>query len=101
MTQYVFAYGTLKLENLRQELLGYETPSFPGILKGFSMSSVILDHIEYPIIMENPDSCDIIEGEYFAVEEPDLKKLDIYESPAYRRIQVKLENGIAAWVYIQ
>jgi gamma-glutamylcyclotransferase (GGCT)/AIG2-like uncharacterized protein YtfP len=101
MTQYVFAYGTLRLEKIRNELLGYGTSSLPAQLKGFSMGSIILDNIKYPIIMENPDSYDIIEGEYFAVEELDLEKLDNYESAAYRRKVVTLENGIMAWVYIQ
>jgi len=101
MTQYIFVYGTLRLKSLRRELLGHETLSLPGRLNGFSTGSVILDGIEYPIITENPDSKETINGEYFAVDEQDLEKIDAYESYAYRRNKVELENGIVAWVYIK
>jgi gamma-glutamylcyclotransferase (GGCT)/AIG2-like uncharacterized protein YtfP len=101
MKHSVFTYGTLRLKSVRKDLLGYETVSSPALLKGFSMKTITLDNIEYPIISENPESDEIIEGEYFAVEEEDLKKLDRYESKAYRRIKVKLENQEIVWVYIQ
>jgi gamma-glutamylcyclotransferase (GGCT)/AIG2-like uncharacterized protein YtfP len=101
MTQYVFAYGTLRLEKVRRELLGYSLPSSPTTIKGFYMDSIVIDDIKYPIIIEYPDSNEIIEGEYFEVEEKDLEKLDAYESSAYRRKEVTLNNKVVAWVYIQ
>jgi gamma-glutamylcyclotransferase (GGCT)/AIG2-like uncharacterized protein YtfP len=101
MTQYIFVYGTLRLENIRRELLGHETLSTPGRLKGFSMDAILLDNIEYPIIWKNTASTEVIEGEYFEVNENDLKKLDVYESSAYKRILAELENHLFAWVYIQ
>jgi gamma-glutamylcyclotransferase (GGCT)/AIG2-like uncharacterized protein YtfP len=101
MTNYIFVYGTLRLKSLRREILGHETLSVPARLKGFTTGSVLLDDIEYPIITKNPDSKETIEGEYFAVDEQDLEKLDAYESSAYRRIKVELENGIFALVYIK
>jgi gamma-glutamylcyclotransferase (GGCT)/AIG2-like uncharacterized protein YtfP len=101
MKQIVFAYGTLKEKAIRKELLGYESESVPATLKGFSLGAIVLDNVEYPIIRENPSSDEIINGEYFVVNENDLEKLDAYESSAYRRILVKLENHQVAWVYIQ
>jgi gamma-glutamylcyclotransferase (GGCT)/AIG2-like uncharacterized protein YtfP len=101
MKQYVFAYGTLRIESVRRELLGYSLASYPAMLKGFSLSTIVLDNTEYPIIIETPDSQEVIEGEYFEVDQSDLKKLDDYESSAYRRIKVTLENQIVSWVYTQ
>jgi gamma-glutamylcyclotransferase (GGCT)/AIG2-like uncharacterized protein YtfP len=101
MKQYVFAYGTLRKEAVRRELLGYSLVSYPALLTGFSLSTIVLENTEYPIIIENPESLEIIDGEYFEVGEKDLKKLDDYESAAYRRKKVTLENQIVAWVYTQ
>jgi gamma-glutamylcyclotransferase (GGCT)/AIG2-like uncharacterized protein YtfP len=99
MKSYLFVYGTLTDEKLRKEILGYDTKLYPCNLFGFKMSSIVLSGFEYPILIADPENFESIEGGYFELSETDLHKLDTYESDAYRRSLVKLENGIIAWVY--
>jgi orotate phosphoribosyltransferase len=37
----------------------------------------------------------------FNISASDLAKVDIFESNAYKRVQVTLKSGTAAWVYIE
>jgi gamma-glutamylcyclotransferase (GGCT)/AIG2-like uncharacterized protein YtfP len=99
MMDYVFAYGTLRNKNVLKELLGRVPETNPSSLKGYRMDSILLDGIYYPIIIEDPFSSDQIFGVYFEVDEAELIKLDIYESDAYRRIKILLDDNISAWVY--
>jgi gamma-glutamylcyclotransferase (GGCT)/AIG2-like uncharacterized protein YtfP len=97
----VFVYGTLRETIVRKTVLGFNPFSQKATLKGFTMSSIELEGIKYPIIIEDPLSNEIIEGEYFEVDQTGLDNLDWYESSAYLRKEVDLENGIRAWVYYQ
>jgi len=101
MKYKVFVYGTLRDISVRKTVLGHHQSSITASLKGFIMSSIALDGISYPIIIEDPLSTEIIEGEYFEVDQTDLDNLDWYESTAYHRKEVELENGLKAWVYYQ
>jgi gamma-glutamylcyclotransferase (GGCT)/AIG2-like uncharacterized protein YtfP len=101
MAQYIFAYGTLRDEQTRRELLGYNPCSLSATIKGFRMDSISIDGTMYPVIIEDADSNEIITGEYFEVEDMDLEKLDAYESSAYRRKKVKMDNEEIAWVYFK
>lgn len=97
--QNIFVYGTLCDAEIRKTILDAEPDSRPAFLTGFRMSSINLNGVIYPIISEDPLSREVIKGEYFAVNDDDLKKLDEYESDAYRRKLVVLENLVSAWVY--
>ncbi len=99
MKSCLFVYGTLLDEKIRNAILGYDTLLSPGILRGFRMSSVTLSGTGYPILMEDRESEEVVEGGYFELNEEGLQKMDAYESEAYRRKQVRLENGMLAWVY--
>ncbi len=101
MKSYLFVYGTLLDEKIRNTILGYETLLSPGILRSFRMSSVTLSGRGYPILIEDRESKEVIEGGYFELNEEDLQKMDVYESEAYRKKQVRLENGMLAWVYFK
>lgn len=101
MAQYIFVYGTLRDEQTRIELLGYNPCSTCATIKGYRTDSISIDGIKYPIIIEDADSNEIITGEYFEVEDMDLEKLDAYESSAYRRKEVTMDNEEIAWVYFK
>ena len=101
MKYKVFVYGTLRDGAVRKTILGFNPFSKPASIKGFTMSSILLEAISYPIIIEDPLSNEIIEGEYFEVDQEGIDNLDWYESTAYNRKEVYLENGIRAWVYIK
>jgi gamma-glutamylcyclotransferase (GGCT)/AIG2-like uncharacterized protein YtfP len=97
----VFAYGTLGDVKIRKEVLGYDTPSYPAAIEGFRTDSIKLGNTYYPILVENERSNVPIGGEYFMLGDTDLSKLDHYESEAYRRKLVRINNGMKAWVYLR
>jgi gamma-glutamylcyclotransferase (GGCT)/AIG2-like uncharacterized protein YtfP len=99
MSAFVFAYGTLLDKKMQQEILGRNPKTYPAFLSKFRLESITIDGQKYPIIIEDFSANELIKGEYFKVDEDDLKKLDAYETDAYRRVQVLLENGLLVWVY--
>jgi gamma-glutamylcyclotransferase (GGCT)/AIG2-like uncharacterized protein YtfP len=101
MLHNVFVYGTLRDSRVRRDILGYNPNAFPGSLKGFHLSSIQLDGICYPILIEEIGCQEKVSGEYFEVDDKGLALLDLYESEAYRRKEVTLEEGIKAWVYYE
>lgn len=99
MKCYVFAYGTLLDDRIREDVLRYKTSIFHAQLRGFRKGTVTLNNIKYPIIVKDSVTNEIIEGAYFEVSEKDLTLIDNYESDNYARVKVKLENSIEAWTY--
>jgi gamma-glutamylcyclotransferase (GGCT)/AIG2-like uncharacterized protein YtfP len=99
MKCYVFVYGTLRSSKVRKQILGYDPVCIPSSLKGFRKESVQLDGIEYPILTGNQSSDQGIEGDVIELSETELPLLDDYETNAYRRRKVRLENNLIAWVY--
>lgn len=99
MKSYLFVYGTLTDAQMREKILGYHAPLHPAGLSGFRMSAIRLAGKEYPILIEDAECGEMVQGGYFMLNPEDLHKIDTYESVAYRRKRVKLENGIYAWVY--
>ena len=99
MKSYLFVYGTLKDPGTRKKILGRDTRLFVATIRGFHISRIELSGIEYPIMIEDTESKEVIEGGYFELTEYELMKLDAYESDSYRRKKVVLENGAPAWLY--
>jgi gamma-glutamylcyclotransferase (GGCT)/AIG2-like uncharacterized protein YtfP len=99
MDCYVFAYGTLLDAKVRNDILGYSTSICNSKIQGFHMKKIRLGGRIYPILVEDHGSEIWIEGGYFKINPKDLKRLDDYESPAYRRKLVKTAEGVPVWIY--
>ncbi len=56
---------------------------------------------DYVVARPRDDLSEIIHGVVFNISPSDLAKVDIFESNAYKRVQVKLKSGIVAWIYIE
>ena len=96
---YVFTYGTLLDPQIRKDVLGYPISSLASEVSGFRMAQVKLSGISYPMLVEDKQNKDWISGAYFKIDETDLKKLDEYESTAYRRKLVTAADGTKVWIY--
>ena len=96
--QNLFVYGTLRDSKVQKEAIGREVESENDILEGYTKSKVVLKGITYPILIEGNEE---IEGVVLKVTEDEIKKLDIFETSAYRRVMKKLKSGISAWVYVK
>lgn len=55
----------------------------------------------YPMVLQTHDLADQVEGKVYQLTESELKKADVYETAAYKRIKMPLRSGILAWVYME
>lgn len=101
MKCYVFAYGTLLDAQIRYEILGYQTTLTASTITGFRLKEIILHGVGYPIIVEDKQNKESIQGGYFEIDQNDLVKIDVYESSAYRRKRISTADGAKTWVYFR
>jgi Gamma-glutamyl cyclotransferase, AIG2-like len=107
--EFLFSYGTLRLESVQLATFGRRLEGSPDALPGFKQSMVRIENsavIEtsgeefHPIIAFTGRSSDLVRGVVFAVSQEELQKADTYEVAAYKRIPVALLSGKRAWVYV-
>jgi len=99
MEEKVFTYGTLQKPEVQMKIIGRIINSNPDILKGFRKSTIEVNKNRYPIIIEDGNSNEEIDGKILVVNTEELIKLDKYETKAYQRKKVILKSGISAWAY--
>ena len=97
MTQ-IFVYGTLKDEQIRKMVLGYDVPAEEDVLENYEVvpHSVFLI---YPTIKKAKGKG--TDGYVFDVQEESIPKLDRSESGLYKKIEVILQSGTVALSYIE
>lgn len=109
MNTYLFSYGTLQISKVQEESFGRLLHGSRDALKGYKLSSLeIIDESVlakseqkyHPIAIPASDGNNTIEGTVFEISEEEILMADKYEVDDYKRIQVELESGKEAWVYI-
>ena len=99
-TQLLFAYGTLKQEEKQLSVLNRILEGEIDVLEGYRISrKKIMD--KYPVVEPSPVPGSFVQGMVYQVSNFELYEIDIYETNAYKRIQVLLRSGLKAWVYIE
>jgi gamma-glutamylcyclotransferase (GGCT)/AIG2-like uncharacterized protein YtfP len=109
MDALVFSYGTLQMERVQRELFGRLVTMTDDALLGFEAVPVEIDHpdvIEFSgssthLGLVPGDPTARIAGKLLHVTQADFPALDAYEGEEYRRIEVTLESGATAWVYVK
>jgi gamma-glutamylcyclotransferase (GGCT)/AIG2-like uncharacterized protein YtfP len=81
------------LTGTADQLLGYKLKSLQ-IEEEFGMADYVV-----VVPSENPE--DTIHGVVFEVSNADLAKVDLFESNAYKRVEVQLNSGTTAWIYME
>lgn len=108
-TDHLFSYGTLRLESVQLSTFGRQLEGTPDALPGFSQSMVeITDpavvatsgETHHPIVKYTGHPSDLVAGTVFSVTPQELANADTYEVAAYRRVNVTLQSGLQAWVYV-
>jgi gamma-glutamylcyclotransferase (GGCT)/AIG2-like uncharacterized protein YtfP len=106
----LFAYGTLRQENVQSATFGRLLEGRPDALSGFALSPL---RITDPGVIEasgiavhtaahrtgNPD--DLIPGTLFLITAAELAAADSYEVEEMVRIEARLDSGATAWVYVR
>ena len=108
MTHLLFTYGTLHLPDVQRTVFGRELPSEPDAVVGHRLTDVeITDPVViatsgtsiHPMLEPSSAPTDRVPGHVLALDEQQLAAADEYEVDVYRRIEVRLASGRAAWVY--
>lgn len=109
MSVRLFSYGTLRQREVQLANYGRELAGKPDSLTGYRLQPLAISDPHVVAISGkavhsiacatgNPD--DRIEGMLFELSEDELRATDLYEVDAYARVEVTLESGHMAWVYV-
>lgn len=105
----LFSYGTLQLPEVQRANYGHLLKGEADTLTGYRLIPLAIDdpHVVelsgsavHSIACATGDPADRISGMVFALTEPELEATGAYETEAYLRIEVTLESGRLAWVYV-
>ena len=109
MTEALFSYGTLQLLNVQIANYGRALEGEPDALIGYRIEDLVVGDPDvvaisgkevHSIARHTGNAGDRIEGTVLELTEHELAATDDYEVEPYRRIEVTLESGRAAWVYV-
>lgn len=107
---FLFSYGTLQLEAVQLRSFGRLLAGAPDIMPGYRQEMVEItdpDVIKasgetfHPIVIASAEPTDKIKGTLFKITKEELEAADRYEVADYKRVEVQLESGQKAWVYIK
>lgn len=99
MQHVLFVYGTLMDPEVRDGVLGRHLDPVPDALREYERGSVAIGDEVYPYLISAEHGR--VEGLRLEVSEEELKKFDEYEVSFYKRVEVLLESGKLAWVYVR
>jgi gamma-glutamylcyclotransferase (GGCT)/AIG2-like uncharacterized protein YtfP len=109
VTQLLFSYGTLRLDEVQLATFGRRMPMRPATLTGYVLDTLaILDpHVvavsgsaEHPFARATGEPSDVVDGVVLELADGDLAAADRYEVDDYRRVKVILASGETAWLYV-
>ena len=105
----LFSYGTLQMPSVQRATYGRLLNGEPDALCGYRLAPVEIDdpHVVrlsgkavHTIAVPTGDPADRIAGVVFGLTKAELESTDAYETGDYSRIEVVLESGRSAWVYV-
>ena len=108
-TEKLFSYGTLQYETVQLANFGRKLEGRKDKLPGFVLSMLEITNRDviatsgeafHPIVTYTDNLSDAVDGMVFDVSLDELKRADAYEVSDYKRVAVKLDSGVAAWVYV-
>jgi len=105
----LFSYGTLQLPEVQIANYGRLLDGEPDALVGYRLVPLEIDDPDvvrisgkavHTIARASGDPDDRIEGVAYCLTDAELEATDAYETDAYSRMQVTLESGRTALVYV-
>ena len=105
----LFSYGTLQQPEVQLATYGRELQGMSDSLRGYRLAPLVIDDPRvvdisgkavHTIARPTSNSNDQVHGMVFELTDAELKSTDAYETSAYTRVEVELESGRTAWVYV-
>lgn len=95
--ELLFVYGTLQDPAVQERIIGRVVKGSPDTLEGFFKSQMSMPEGIYPLVI--PRHGYEVYGMLLEVTDEELRRMDVYETTAYRRVRVQLRSGRESWVY--
>ncbi|MTH15713.1 gamma-glutamylcyclotransferase family protein [Flavobacterium sp. LC2016-01] len=103
--EQLFSYGTLRSKQIQMQVFNKVLTGTPDKLLGYKLKSLQIEEefgmADYVVAVASENPSEIIHGVVFNVTLADLAKVDLFESNAYKRVQVTLKSGTVAWIYME
>ena len=108
-TEKLFSYGTLQYEVVQLTNFGRKLAGTIDTLSKFELSELKITDADviatsgenvHPIVIYTGEDTDKVKGMVFDISIDELRQADNYEVSDYKRIKVKLDSGVSAWVYV-
>ena len=105
----LFSYGTLQLEEVQRATYGRLLEGRPDTLAGYRLEPLVISSADvvalsgqevHTIACRTGDPADLVRGVVFLLDAAELEATDLYETDAYARVEVALESGMRAFVYV-
>jgi hypothetical protein len=105
----LFSYGTLQLAEVQQATYGRLLEGRADVLPGYVLAPLVISSPGvvalsgreiHTIARRTGDPADRIAGVIFRLTQAELEATDRYETDAYARIEMALESGARAFVYV-
>lgn len=106
----LFSYGTLQFEAVQMSSFGRLLNGAKDAMPGFRKEMIEITDPDvlaksgerfHPVVMPSDNPSDSVEGMVFEITESELAAADRYEVADYERVEVDLESGKQAWVYVK
>jgi hypothetical protein len=107
---YLFSYGTLQLDAVQLATFGRRLDGHDDAMPGYRQDLIEITDPEvlktsgerfHPVVSPSGHADDAVAGKVFILTAEELEAADRYEVSDYKRIQVILRSGLAAWVYVK
>ena len=95
--EFLFVYGTLQDPAVQSRIIGRIVTGTPDVLEGYFKTEYAMPEGIYPLVI--PRHGQTVEGLVLEVTADELRRMDAYETAAYRRVRVPLRSGRTSWVY--
>ena len=103
--EQIFSYGTLQSKEIQMQVFDKLLTGTLDQLKGYKLKDLKIEEefgmADYVVAVPTEGPSDPIHGIVYNISPSDLAKVDIFESNAYKRVEVTLNSGILAWIYIE
>ncbi|MHC0441288.1 MULTISPECIES: gamma-glutamylcyclotransferase family protein [Flavobacterium] len=103
--EQLFSYGTLRSKQIQMQVFNKVLTGTADQLLGYKLKSLQIEEefgmADYVVAVASENPSEIIHGMVFNVTLADLAKVDLFESNAYKRVQVTLKSGTVAWIYME
>ncbi len=105
----LFAYGTLRQREVQLATYGRPLDGEPDVLIGYRLEALAITDPDvvrlsgkavHQIARESGDTGDRIPGFVFLITDEELAATDRYEVDVYGRVEVKLDSGTRAFIYV-